>query len=155
MDDGVRIIFLDIDGVVCPLRSPSWPKRCLDSLIYILQHTQARVVLSSTWRLNPETYQAVNEVLLQNGFQECMSCTPQLGQEILRPQEILKWLEEYKGHVISWVAIDDFPLTLDDNFKARFEGHFVLCKSTVGLNMELAIQAVKILGKPKKNKQKN
>ena len=53
----LRIVFLDVDGILsttrrgyCPLSQLSAP--CISQLVSLLDSTDARVVLSSSWRLD-------------------------------------------------------------------------------------------------------
>ena len=53
----MKIIFLDIDGVLIPdfdheNIKQEWNRSCVNNLMYIISQTNAKIVISSSWRHN-------------------------------------------------------------------------------------------------------
>eukprot|EP00756_Hemistasia_phaeocysticola_P063706 Hpha_TRINITY_DN7181_c0_g2::TRINITY_DN7181_c0_g2_i1::g.29787::m.29787 len=149
-----KVIFLDIDGVMHPLGTDFLPSeaspadlmarveagewgrvvpgeflpRCLAELRRVVMESEARLVLSSTWRETQEQRDAVNAQLAAAGFAEgCLSTTPCLSWDLgeddasgghsvsdvvhagpghRRAGEIVAWLVA-AGGVERYVVLDD------------------------------------------------
>ena len=108
-----RVLFLDVDGVIncrtTPQRHGSFigidPHMVL--LVHrILEATDAKVVISSTWRNEPESLKLVIEAM--KPF-EVIGSTPNLRNITNRGEEVNAWLDEHKDLGIKQYAI------LDDN----------------------------------------
>lgn len=94
-----KILFLDIDGVlitagskVC--RSHKMRKAdpgCVAQLNRVIRETGARVVVSSSWRLDPEVYRHLKAWGVEAEF---VGKTPSLGTD--RGLEIAAWLSAHK-----------------------------------------------------------
>jgi len=134
--DGVnRVIFLDVDGVLCNFRSqtfdfedgdtslmycagddnaemiptPPIERRCMTSLKWLMQKANAHVVVSSSWRLDAELrgflLQAVEEMGLDRAC--VLGDTPSLAGRG-RGEEIKAWLEAHVDRVSGgYVVLDD------------------------------------------------
>ena len=108
----MEVIFLDVDGVVClHEKKNDWDddeifdQDCCRRLKEIMQETGCKLVLSSSWRLFPES---VRYALKQ--FRECgieredfIGKTPLLDE---RGQEIMAYLKKHP-EIHSFVALDD------------------------------------------------
>lgn len=136
----MKIIFLDVDGVLNHSKSPGWKttkdafvldEECLNILRDILLLTKAKIVLSSTWRLSDRGCKIVEETLRPNSI---IGKTPVLswGEKHTRKDEILKWLEAiwplsfgWSGEIITHMAVldDDTDADLGDGsfFRTDFE----------------------------------
>ena len=104
-----RVIFLDIDGVLAPIRR--WDRygdldpACIRVLNEIVAGAGADVVVSSTWR-HGKTVAELQEMLEGEGFAGCVidkTPTGALGAD--RGDEIAAWLAEHA--VGGYVIIDD------------------------------------------------
>lgn len=104
-----RVIFLDIDGVLAPIRR--WDRygdldpACIQVLNEIVASGGADVVVSSTWR-HGKTVAELQEMLAAQGFAGCvldktLSDLPGGG----RGEEIAAWLADHA--VGGYVIIDD------------------------------------------------
>lgn len=110
-----KLIFLDVDGVICTIRDrfSKFDRWCLKLLYFILYITKANIVVSSEWRL--KTLEDTKAKFLQAGFSpkwihRVIGQTPNLfykdGGRLPRGIEIKKWLYEngcrydYKEYVI-------------------------------------------------------
>lgn len=119
----MKIIFLDIDGVLNYWGCKSLlhgilfvDDKKLKLLKQIVDATDAKIVLSSTWRFGsyPETYNSIaeqdynnlKEKLTEYGF-TIFDCTP-LSKSGYRGIEIAEWLEVHKDYDIeSFIVLDD------------------------------------------------
>ncbi len=104
-----RVIFLDIDGVLAPIRR--WDQygdldpACIQVLNGIVAGAGADVVVSSTWR-HGRTIAALQEMLDAEGFIGTVADkTPTGGPGADRRDEIATWLAEHT--VDGYVIIDD------------------------------------------------
>ena len=104
-----RVIFLDIDGVLAPIRR--WDRygdldtACVRVLNEIVAGAGADVVVSSTWR-HGKTVAELQEMLEGEGFAGCViDKTPTGAPGADRGDEIAAWLAEHA--VGGYVIIDD------------------------------------------------
>ena len=113
-----RLIFLDIDGVICCNNEGVLEQQKLDLLRQVVDATGAKIVLSTDWRRIPKLKQLLIATLVGNGM-EVVGATPmRIGWQPVRPLEILTWLKGYnegggteeRPHVTHFVAVDDRPL---------------------------------------------
>ena len=111
---------MDIDGVVCLHKHKNnwvtdeekFDAECCCHLKEIMQATGSKLVLSSSWRLFPESFAFVLEQFEPYGItkEDFIGITPLLGE---RPKEILLFLKNHK-EIDSFVAIDDEMYYCDD-----------------------------------------
>jgi HAD domain in Swiss Army Knife RNA repair proteins len=104
-----RVIFLDIDGVLAPIRH--WDRygdldpACVRALNEIVAGGGADVVVSSTWR-HGQTVAELQDLLASKGFTGCVvDRTPTGPPGAGRAEEIAAWLAEHA--VGGYVIIDD------------------------------------------------
>lgn len=104
-----RVIFLDIDGVLAPIRQ--WDRygeldpRCIEVLNEIVTRSGADVVVSSTWRYG-KTAAELQEILDAAGFAgRVVDTTPTGTPGASRGDEIAAWLAQ--NRVSGYVIIDD------------------------------------------------
>ena len=139
-----KVIFLDIDGVICCNNAGKLEESKLSELKRIVQATNAKVVLSTDWRRKAALKQEVVTALRRIGA-SCIGATPQRAMyQPVRPQEITDWLRTSGRGVMSWVAIDDRDL-LNELGGAGLSGHFVRTHPGTGLTPRLADRCVQIL----------
>ena len=134
---GMNVIFLDVDGVLNSEECDHAPKegdegsedflyhestpvpllrRSLDNLRCVLQQTEAKIVISSSWRLFPERLELLTRIL------EGLSCskdpvviglTPDLSDSWSgRGEEVRLWLERNKNcsrFVVAKCSTYEFP----------------------------------------------
>lgn len=159
-------VFLDIDGVMndftywekCKQRNGSAQYMSMKnypfnpaSLLNLhllnkdLLHHRAimRIVLSSTWRLDAESYAIVNSRLAEYGM-TIYDKTPQLNRLPLdklnscRSFEIKKWLETHKNPTKYLILDDDSDIV--NNFD---ESHYVNTDMQFGFDIEKLTEAQK------------
>lgn len=141
----MKIIFLDIDGVIClsrewgsrmrkikrweleggegeppvTIRLDDFNKMAVDVLNDIILTSGADIVISSDWRLYA-TLDEMKDLFHQFGvIKDPIDFTPELQtvtkRADIRVDEINLWLSNHP-EVTNWVAIDDLDLSELDNF---------------------------------------
>lgn len=106
-------IFLDFDGVLRPLSSPSaaLDRSCVDEFAHaVLWHPDAKVVISSTWRL-AYSLRALRMMLPAELGKRVEGATPEVGgsRDYARHDEILEYLRHRRLQGSTWLAVDDGP----------------------------------------------
>lgn len=148
--DGLRIVFLDVDGVLHSVRAlrpeQQFRPACMQLLQKILKIGNAAIVFSTAWRLSPQTMSIVNAKLRQYGMDTAIDKTCDFGPTGRRSDEVLKWVDAWQPS--AWVAIDDMNL---GGHEPRMSGHFVHTNALVGLTPELANKAIEYLNGPSKD----
>jgi hypothetical protein len=139
-----RVIFLDIDGVLAPIRR--WDRygdldpACIQVLNEIVARGQADVVVSSTWRYG-KTVVELQEILEAQGFIGCvLDKTPTGAPGADRGEEIAAWLAEHA--VVGYVIIDDH---VD---MRELQTHLVQTHPAHGLRPADALRAIATLRRP-------
>lgn len=138
----MKVIFLDVDGV---LNTPKLIKKfgydhidpvLVALLARIVRETEARIVLSSTWRIDENNRKMVEAALAQHGL-ELLGSTPvhkkKFPDWVYRHEEIGAWLAE--NQVSKFAILDD----LDD---AGIEGSFFRTDENLGLTAEIAEKVI-------------
>jgi hypothetical protein len=138
-----RVVFLDIDGVLAPIRR--WDRygdlepACVQVLNQIVAGAEAEVVVSSTWRYG-KTVAELQAMLEAAGFAGCVIDTTPLGPPGAdRSDEIAAWLDGH--HVAGYVIVDDHPM-------GPLHPRLVLTDPGRGLQPADAARAVQILLRP-------
>jgi hypothetical protein len=146
----LKVIFLDIDGVLLPFPHTGedhgflFPKSTMNALKRLLQLTQAKIVLSSTWRSQPSFVQDILKDFEKHELEinEFWSMTdPNFHSE--RQWEIHKWLQENasgsKKEKVCWLALDDEELIEgeeNESLRPFFQDHIIKTESALGLTEE-------------------
>lgn len=143
-DAAPAVVFLDVDGVLHSLHGDDiFRDDCCALLEFVLKSTGARVVLSSTWRLERDKVAMIDNLLTERGMQRILGCTKDLGTH--REEEICEWLDRHPA-TPRWVALDDMDLVCRTTpAAARLVGHFVRTSQRTGLTADLAQLAVGLL----------
>jgi hypothetical protein len=139
-----RVIFLDIDGVLAPIRH--WDRygdlepACIQVLNEIVTAGGADVVVSSTWR-HGKTVGELQELLQAHGFTGAvLDKTPSDIRGAARGDEIAAWLAEHA--VDGCVIIDDHPDMGD------LRSHLVQTHPAHGLRPADVARAIAVLEGP-------
>ena len=143
----MRVLFLDIDGVVCCNFRGELEADKLSQVSRICSETDAKVVLSSDWRRQPHLKARATQTLASYGV-EVIGATPQyamMGR--VRPREIMAWYNDCNVPIEGWCAVDDRDLVLEEGGQ-EFTNHFVLTEFHVGLNAWIANQIITRLRAP-------
>ena len=138
-----RVIFLDFDGVVAPIRQ--WDRygdldpACIRVLNDIVAQGAADVVVSSTWR-HGKSVAELQEMLEAQGFTgRVLDKTPIGESGASRGDEIAAWLGQHD--VGGFVIIDDH---LD---MGELRPHLVLTQPARGLQPADAARALAVLAR--------
>ena len=137
------MIFLDIDGVLAPIRR--WDRygdlepACIQVLNEIVARGEADVVVSSTWRYG-RTVAELQALLAAEGFAGRVIDKTPSDPPASRGEEIAAWLAE--NPVDGYVIVDDHADMGD------LRAHLVLTHPAHGLRPDDAAQAVAVLRRP-------
>ncbi|KDO33670.1 hypothetical protein SPRG_19281 [Saprolegnia parasitica CBS 223.65] len=115
----VSVIFLDVDGVLNRLDGPCLLEATLVRRVArLLSNSDARLVISSTWRAHPKQLAMLWHALaaLQVPLHRVLGVTP-MGAD--RVDEITAYLAAMPSPPARWVAIDDLPLALEASHFVR------------------------------------
>ena len=142
----MKVIFLDVDGVLNMHGSGglfTLNKARLRLLEKIVKDTDAKIVVSSTWRTEAQHMTKLGRALGYRGMR-ISGRTDSLGrsatgERYYRGHEIQKWLDENPG-VESYVILDDDSDMLDSQLR-----NFVQTDGMIGLTETLAYRATYIL----------
>lgn len=154
----MKVIFLDIDGVLNSRaydRVRNWNEQTdidetrLPFIKEIVDATDAKIVLSSTWRQHWEKDQSlcdgdgryINETFAKFGL-SVYDKTPDLGIHASRREEINTWLTDTAERIEAFVIIDDYRYgwgNLSEHF-VKTDPNFRL-----GIEKEQVSQAIEIL----------
>ena len=139
-----RVIFLDIDGVLAPIRR--WDRYgdldpgCIRVLNEIVAGAGADVVVSSTWR-HGRTVAELQEMLDAEGFiGRVIDKTPTGAPGAGRGDEIAAWLAEH--------AVGGYVIIDDHGDMGRLRARLVLTHPARGLQPGDAPRAIEILRGP-------
>lgn len=152
----MKIIFLDIDGVLNVIPQGydkygcTFHKHFIENLDYIIQNTDAKIVISSTWRFNG--LKEMQDMWINRNLPgDVIDITPYLGNNVKRGDEINDWLMNNQS-ISNYVIIDD-----DDDMLPQQYNNFVKTSDNIehddcvdigyGLTKECAELAIKILNK--------
>ena len=114
----LRVIFLDVDGVLCCNQNGQLEPDKMQQLVRITKEAGAKVCISSNWRLYEDLREHLYAKLSAAGI-DCIGTTPDAGEathgECMRPCEIGAWIKNWhqdKGRqrITSFVAVDDRSL---------------------------------------------
>lgn len=142
----MKVIFLDVDGVLNTFKlirkfgMDFIDDICVALVARIVRETGAKIVLSSTWRIEEDARNLVVQALKNHNL-EIHDCTPVLQPKdcenwVRRSEEIQAWLD--KNPVDKFAIVDDF----DD---ACIEGSFFQTHEDVGLTVAIAEKVIEHL----------
>lgn len=139
----MNVIFLDIDGVLNCIRDfQMFGEDYISPLLVgrldqIVKNTAAKIVLSSSWRMDPKSRHRVTDALRPFDL-EIFSCTPVIDMN-QRHKEIESWLH---SNVVNRFAI------LDDDSRASlpaFKTSFFQTDPDIGLTQAMVRKAIEHL----------
>jgi HAD domain in Swiss Army Knife RNA repair proteins len=147
----LKVLFLDIDGVLNTYRSPGYlpinDKR-LRMLRRIVKETGCIIVLSSTWRKLPETLKRAHRKLGYKGLKIHSTTTKEqivFGRTQHRGHEIQHWLDKHPDSVETYAIVDD-----DSDMLLEQMDYYVKTDGDEGLTEEKADVIIAILNRKDK-----
>jgi hypothetical protein len=141
-----KILFLDIDGVVCTPRSfhayglRKWDPTACEMIKKICLANSYKIVCSSSWRFDGKVTQAWFK---HYGLKELLHpgwCTT-LKELSCRGEEIQDWLNKHKDSVAEFVILDD-----DSDMLPEQLSRFIKTDSENGLSCSNFVEANKLMG---------
>ena len=152
-----KVIFLDIDGVLRPIHSyigkdeygQLFVDRCVDSLRYIIENTNASIVISSTWKssgliIMKEMWNKRNLPgniidITPNEVDVVESGNAEFYDLVDRGLEINQWIinNNFNG---KYLIIDDLPDFTDVQMTK-----YIKTNPSIGLTMDDAKKCIEIL----------
>ena len=146
--NGMRIIFLDIDGVLNNENmyrtkkhaSNSLDPKNIEVLNELIEDTKAKVVISSSWRCGSTIDSILSKMKTAGYKHDILDFTPILGYDHNRGNEIHQWLKEYEKEVQSYVIFDD-----DSDMLLWQRDYFIWVDRYYGLTPTMAWKAKHIL----------
>ncbi|KAF0700244.1 Aste57867_9199 [Aphanomyces stellatus] len=164
-DDGqskprLRVLFLDIDGVVNTVHcaggciTPQLNATLVHRVTRLLELSQAKLVLSTTWRLHPAQMRTLLHALhLADVPFHCILGTTGSPYSSLEPvspaysraAEVLAAVARYAEtfDIVAWVAMDDLDLSVHPAMSPR---HFVHVSPDKGFTLDDMRRALSSLG---------
>lgn len=160
-----KVIFLDIDGVLNHQQFYEYRKdnpekfkelvyplnqidpKCVEYLNMLIEDTGAKIVVSSTWRIN-HTKEELQNILGYHGFKgEIIDVTPNLSYEgYVRGNEIKAWIDKN----INYEDKDNFRYVIldDDSDMLLWQQHNFICVDYfIGITPKTIYKATQILNK--------
>lgn len=143
----MKVVFLDFDGVLNSDRSFEFYRTLtifdissIQALNKVVNKTQAKVVITSSWRMI-YTLSELRLILLKAGFEgEVIGRTPVFTESVKRrSDEIAFWLNRHKD-AESFVILDDCPIR-------RLQQNQVLTSMATGFQEAEAEKAVEMLNR--------
>ena len=139
----MKIVFLDFDGVLNSLSdiafsagSTAFQAHFITRLNAIVRGSGAKVVVSSTWRVN-HSLEELRNLLGTSGFEgEVIGCTPVFDYErarglsdigVIRCNEIQAWIDAHPITLTSFVILDDLDLEPLAAYQIRTDMEAGLC----------------------------
>ena len=136
-----KLIFLDIDGVlnsneyynstlITHGKTLGVSDKLLNLFKKVVEKTNAKIILSSNWRLSYEKLIEIKRELFKIDTY-ISDITPDLNKIGDRVDEILLWLKKNNKKSSKWVAIDDMNLLFMNN--KLHKNNFVKINPEIGL----------------------
>ncbi len=146
------IILLDIDGVMVPASGwktpeflnvgfPDFSPRAINSLNKIISETHASILLTTSHK-SKYPIASWRQIFAKRGINAKISKLR--STKITRKDEVLKWIKSHHD-VNNFIIIDD-DKSLND-LPPKLKRRLILTSSLVGLNDDLADQAISVLRK--------
>ena len=141
----MKVIFLDVDGVICCNAEGELEHSKLLRLKRVADETGAKIVISSDWRRHPHLLAQLVDVLTNEYGMSCIGATPAGPPDLaMRPSEIYTWLKSWNEQatsvdkVTSYVAVDDRDLATEMGGDKLMRGRMLLTVYEDGLTDEIA-----------------
>lgn len=138
----MKVLFLDVDGVLNTGFGKPFEKKALLWLNHVVMSADADLVLTSLWRVRPELLDEITREL--DGLWHEDQCTlidwPRGFKSWRRGDQIAEWLSRHP-EVENYAIVDD-----EHDFLPEQASRFVWTEGTKGLTRENADRLIDILG---------
>ena len=144
----ISLLFLDVDGVLNNSnKSKEFDEQCIKNLKNIVNHTNCKIIISSTYRLENSSFNRLWNTLSSFGIDFKTNTlseyliTPDLDN-MTRADEIYYLLKKIKTDnkyiVKSWIVLDDGDILDSTSMFIRqlFTSHFIKINHKLGLTEE-------------------
>lgn len=150
MNNKTNIIFLDIDGVLTIHPKYNFDDPILKRLKYLIEQTDSKIVLSSSWRMSNLT-KTLDQIVgskrgkhIKNEYMRffvdnIIDQTPRIAHSI-RGTEIQAYIDNHKDSIQNYVIIDDERDMLESQLD-----NFVQTDYKNGLTDDIVSKCTKIL----------
>lgn len=151
----MKVIFLDIDGVIKPfpdiLKSLEFNKNCVKYLNKIISETGAKIVISSSWKNyeNENIYGMLQGKTLERIFNdnaivgEIIDRTKNESISGCRTRDIAYWLKD--NQVDEYIVLDDCPSLFSYNSEYLDKSKILFTISNIGITNEIMNIAIRML----------
>ena len=137
----MKVIFLDFDGVVNDIhhKGPKINKKFTEEIKKVIALTDAKVVVTSSWKRDRETLAYAINSLIEMGI-EVYDCTPNIDCPKIeqREKEISMYLQQHQ-------QIEQFVIIEDDFVMNRLYDHQVLIEHSDGFTADYIEPTVRVL----------
>jgi len=154
-EGGIKVIFEDINGPLIPFDEESkvdyhkyfsdenkWSKDAMSNLNTIIEKTDAKVVISSSYR-DEKTKSRIEEMMIKAGFKYKIYDLIGNEKSKSRGEDIKKWLSNNKI-VSNFIIIDDKKKDFNDIFSKK---HIIKTTHKLGITKDIADEAIEKLNK--------
>lgn len=152
----IKIIFLDVDGVLNSQimyenrediisGKGKISKKCLDILNHIIEKTNAKIVLSSTWRSDEDIKEYFYSIGLKG---EIIGKTPHMNfKGAVRGIEILEWLKDNREIIkCNYHEFNSYVILDDDSDMLLWQANnFYRVDAYCGITPNLAYRVINFL----------
>lgn len=151
----VKVIFLDVDGVLCLNEYATLEQPLLQNLSIAVENTGACVAVSSDWRLFPSKFQELCRALKLRNIR-VIGKTAVSTKDNARPQEIFQFLTTFHARmkrqskpfrITRWLAVDDRALNFEEGGEKMTSRKFVQTDPAKGLTFNVAMEIVNKLNR--------
>ena len=143
MIDEMKVIFLDIDGVMITTNSPigRFDPVCVKNLKQIMDRTGAYIVVSSTYR--SLGFVRLKELFAANGITKGLIGVTPVIQYGIRGEEIKQYIEEASLDPSS--TIDRFVIIDDNDNMGELRPYLIQTNGKIGLDERIRDKVIEFL----------
>ena len=156
-DHLLKVLFLDVDGVLCLNEYATLEPALLRNLALVTESTGCVVVVSSDWRMFPSKLRELTRALRTRGVRVIGKTRPTTqGAADERPNEIKHFLASFRARmrrqgkpfrVQRWCAVDDRNLPVEEGGEMCGPSRFVRTDVKTGLTFDVAMKIINALNR--------
>lgn len=153
----IKVLFLDVDGVLCLNEYATLQPELLANLQLVVENTGCVIVVSSDWRMYPTKLRELTRALKLRSIRTIGKTRPWTTPEANeRPNEIKHFLNSFREkmkrqgkpfRIKRWCAVDDRDLSVEEGGEICGPNRFVRTDPQTGLTFEVAMKIVNALNK--------